>query len=222
MNNLFDGFIFDIDGTLTSTNQLIFDSFNFIAKKYLNRAFTDEEIVAMFGPTKDVILKEWCGKNPASPAGRFEEVRKDYYTYYSTNHWKAELYPGIKEILDYLKSKNFPLGIFTGKGRQASLITLKKLGVDHYFDLIVTGDDVTNHKPSSEGILKFVKHFGLKSERVLMIGDSVSDVVASREAGVKIASVLWDSYAGEKVQTLKSDYYFYSVEEMSQFLIRTT
>jgi len=68
MNNLFDGFIFDIDGTLTSTNQLIFDSFNFIAKKYLNRAFTDEEIVAMFGPAEDVILKEWCGENPASPA----------------------------------------------------------------------------------------------------------------------------------------------------------
>jgi len=55
---LFDGFIFDIDGTLTSTNQLIFDSFNFIAKKYLNKSFTDEEIISMFGPTEDVILKK--------------------------------------------------------------------------------------------------------------------------------------------------------------------
>ena len=78
MNKLFDGFIFDIDGTLTSTNQLIYDSFNFIAHKYLNRTFSDEEIIAMFGPTEDVILKEWCGENSASPAGRFEEVKKDY------------------------------------------------------------------------------------------------------------------------------------------------
>lgn len=211
MKNLFDGFIFDIDGTLTSTNQLIFDSFNFIAKKYLNRTFTDEEIVAMFGPTEDVILKEWC-------SDRFEDARKEYYSYYSDNHWKAKLYPGIKEILEYLKSQNNPIGIFTGKGREASMITLKKLEVDHYFDLIVTGDDVKNHKPSAEGILKFTSKFKLRKERVLMIGDSVSDVKASKEAGIKIASALWDSYGEEKVKTLQSDYYYHSVEELKIFL----
>jgi len=215
MNKLFDGFIFDVDGTLTSTNQLIFDSFNFIAKKYLNKTFTDEEIVAMFGPTEDVILKEWCGE-------KYDEARKDYYKFYSDNHWMAKLYPGIKEILDYLKSKNYPLGIFTGKGREATMITLRKLGVDHYFDLIVTGDDVENHKPSAEGILKFVKHFRLENERVLMIGDSVSDVKASKDAGIKVASALWDSYAHEKVKTLQSDYYFHSVDELKEFLLQIT
>ena len=213
MIKLFDGFIFDVDGTLTSTNQLIFDSFNFIAKRYLNKTFSDDEIVAMFGPTEDVILKEWCGDN-------FEEARMEYYKYYSDNHWKAKLYPGIKEILDYLKSKKFPLGIFTGKGREATMITLKKLEVDNYFNLIVTGDDVANHKPSAEGILKFVNHFGLKNERVLMIGDSVSDVKASKEAGIKVASALWDSYGHEKVKTLQSDYYFYSVDELRKFLMQ--
>jgi HAD superfamily hydrolase (TIGR01549 family) len=211
MTNLFDGFIFDVDGTLTSTNQLIFDSFNFIAKKYLNRTFTDEEIVAMFGPTEDVILKKWCGE-------RFEQARIEYYKYYNDNHWKAKLYAGTKEILDYLKNNKFPLGIFTGKGREATTITLKQLGVYHYFDLIVTGDDVANHKPSAEGILKFVNHFGLKNERVLMIGDSVSDVKASKEAGIKVTSALWDSYAHEKVKTLQSDYYFYSVQDLRNFL----
>ncbi len=212
MSKLFDGFIFDIDGTLTSTNQLIFDSFNFIAKKYLNRTFTDEEIISLFGPTEDVILKEWCGD-------RYEEARVEYYKYYSDNHSMAKLYPGMKEILEYLKNESYPLGIFTGKGRNASLITLKNLDVDHYFDLIVTGDDVENHKPSAEGILKFVNHFGLKKERVLMIGDSVSDVKASKEAGVKIASVLWDSYGIEEVKMLQSDYYFHSVEELNFFIL---
>ena len=212
MTKLFDAFIFDIDGTLTSTNQLIFDSFNFIAKKYLNKTFTDDEIISMFGPPENDILKRLCGEN-------YESARKDYFTYYSKNHWKAELYSGIKEILEHLKSKNYPIGIFTGKGRDASLITLKKLGVDHYFDLIVTGDDVENHKPSPEGILKFINHFKLNPDRVLMIGDSVSDVIASKEAGVKIASVLWDSYGSEEVKSLNSDYYFHSVEELREFLL---
>jgi len=214
MMKLFDGFIFDIDGTLTSTNQLIYDSFNFIAKKYLSRTFSDEEIISLFGPTEDVILKEWCGD-------KYEEARKDYYKYYSDHHGIAGLYEGIKEILQQLKSNGYPIGIFTGKGREASIITLIKLGIDHYFDLIVTGDDVKNHKPSPEGILKFLNHFKLKPERVLMIGDSVSDVKASREAGIKIASVLWDSYGIEEVKTLSSDYYFHSVEELKNFLLST-
>jgi len=213
MIRLFDAFIFDIDGTLTSTNRLIFDSFNFIAKKYLNKTFTDEEIISMFGPPEDVILKELCGE-------KFEEAKKDYHKFYSDNHSIAELYPGIKEILEYLKNKKYPIGIFTGKGREASLITLRKLGVDHYFDLIVTGDDVVNHKPSAEGILKFVNHFGLEKEKVLMLGDSVSDVKASREAGIKIASVLCDSYAHEEVKTMESDYYFHSVEELREFILK--
>jgi HAD superfamily hydrolase (TIGR01549 family) len=215
MSKLFDGFIFDIDGTLTSTNQLIFDSFNFIAKKYLNKTFSDEEIISMFGPTEDAILKEWCGD-------RYEEARKEYFNYYTDHHEIAGLYDGTKEILQHLKSKSYPIGIFTGKGRESSIITLKKLGVDHYFDLIVTGDDVKNHKPSPEGILKFVNHFELEPERVLMIGDSVSDVKASRDAGVKVASVLWDSYAHKEVKTLRSDYYFHSVKELSDFLIKNS
>lgn len=214
MNKLFDGFIFDIDGTLTSTNQLIFDSFNFIAKKYLSRTFSDDEIISLFGPTEDIILKEWCGD-------RYEEARQDYFKYYSDHHGIAGLYDGIKEILHHLKSKGYPTGIFTGKGRDASMITLKKLGIDHYFDLIVTGDDVENHKPSPEGILKFVNHFKLNPERVLMIGDSVSDVIASKEAGIKIASVLWDSYGSEEVKMLNSDYYFHTVEELKEFLINS-
>ncbi|MBT8387909.1 MAG: HAD-IA family hydrolase [Ignavibacteria bacterium] len=211
MNNTFDGFIFDIDGTLTATNKLIFASFNHIAKKYLNRTFTDEEIHSLFGPTEDVILKEWCGD-------KFEEAKEEYYNFYSDNHHIASVHEGMIEILDHLKSKNYPLGIFTGKGRQAALITLQKIDAEKYFDLIVTGDDVTNHKPHAEGILKFVNQFGLNKGKVLMIGDSVGDVKASKEAGVKIASVLWDSHREEKVKTMKSDFYFKTVEELKIFL----
>jgi HAD superfamily hydrolase (TIGR01549 family) len=209
------GIIFDIDGTLTSTNELIFKSFNHIAIKYLGRTFTDKEIIALFGPTEDVILKEWCGKN-------FEAAKMDYYAFYKSHHQMANLYPGVKELLDYLKAKSVLLAVFTGKGRQASLITLEELDIINYFDLIVTGDDVANHKPSSEGILKFVNEYNLKKEEVLMIGDSVADVKASMEAGIRIASALWDSYAAEKVKNLGSDYYFNTVDELREFLVKNT
>lgn len=207
----FTGIIFDIDGTLTSSNELIFATFNHIAEKYLHKHFTDKEITAMFGPTEDVILKQLCPDN-------YEEVRKDYYDFYEQNHHMADLYPGIIEVLDILKRKNVLLSIYTGKGRDASIITLKKLKIYDYFDLIITGDEVKEHKPSPEGITLFLDKFHLPKENVLMVGDAPSDVKASRAAGVKIASVVWDSYSKEKVLSLSPDYLFNSVEELREFI----
>ncbi len=215
MNEKFEGFIFDIDGTLASTNQLIFASFNFVAKKYLNKVLTPQQIIALFGPTEDVILKEWMGEN-------YLKARKDYYDFYKKNHSElAEEYPGIKEILLMIKKAGKPLGIFTGKGRRSSLITLEEIGLLDLFDLIVTGDDVKNHKPSSEGIIKFLNRFELQPETVLMIGDAPSDIVAAKDAGVKVASVLWDSYAKEKVLNMPADFRFHSIAEFKNFIFNT-
>lgn len=211
----FKGLIFDIDGTLTSTNDLIFASFNFITKKYLGKTYSPDEIVNLFGPTEDQILLEMCGEN-------YEKAKQDYYEFYSANHHMADLYPGVKTLLLDLKKRNLLLSIYTGKGRKAAVITLKKLEIYDYFDLIITGDDVTEYKPSAEGINKFLEKFNLSKDEVLMIGDSPADVKASKTAGVKIASVLWDSYAKDKVLKLNSDFIFYSVNELNEFLEKNT
>lgn len=211
--NKFKGVIFDIDGTLTSTNDLIFASFNFITKKYLGRTFTNEEIVKWFGPTEDVILKEFCGEN-------YAKAREEYYKFYTDNHYMADIYPGMKEILDELKSKGVLLSIFTGKGKEAATITLKKLNIYKYFDLIITGDEVKEHKPSPEGIEIFLKKFNLNKDDVIMIGDSPSDVKAAHSAGIKVASVLWDSLAKHRVLQMNSDYVFNTVAELKGFLFK--
>jgi HAD superfamily hydrolase (TIGR01549 family) len=208
----FDGIIFDVDGTLTSTNDLIFESFRYITNKYLNKSFTNEEIMALFGPPEDDILKSLDKDN-------YDAIRKDYYDYYTKNHYMADLYPGIKEILIHIKAKNVLLAVFTGKGKEATTITLKKLGIYDYFDIIITGDDVKNHKPSAEGIIKFIKRYNLNKERVLMIGDAPSDIKAAQSAGVKIASVVWDQYTKEEVKIMNSDFIFHKVEELNKFLI---
>jgi len=213
MESRFKGIIFDVDGTLTFTNQLIFDSFNHITKKYLGKSYSDEEIIALFGPTEDVILKEMCKEE-------YEHARKDYYTYYKNNHDIAQLYDGIKELIIDINKAEILLSIFTGKGRTSALITLDELGLTHYFDLIVSGDDVENHKPSPEGIIKFLNKHKLNPKEVLMIGDSPSDIIAANESGVEIASVVWDSYAEEEVRKLNSKNIFHSVDELRDYIFK--
>lgn len=209
----FDGIIFDIDGTLSSTNELIFASFNHIAKKYLNKTFSNDEITSLFGPPEDVIIKQFCGE-------RFEEGKKDYYDFYTKNHHMANLYPGIIDVLKDLKRRKLYLSIYTGKGKEAATITLKKHEIFGYFDLVITGDDVKEHKPSPEGINVFLEKFNLRKDKVLMIGDSTGDIKAARGAGVKIASVLWDSLSKDRVLKSGSDYLFHSVGELRNFLTK--
>jgi HAD superfamily hydrolase (TIGR01509 family) len=144
---------------------------------------------------------------------------KEYLSYYRKHHKElARLYPGILDLLRYLQKRKVPCALFTGKGIHTTTITMQAFALMPYFEYVVTGNDVVNHKPAPEGIMKIMKHFSLRKEEVLMVGDSVGDVKAAREAGIKIAVVLWDSYSKERVQQMKTDYAFNSVKEFSLWL----
>jgi HAD superfamily hydrolase (TIGR01509 family) len=205
--------IFDMDGTLTQTNRLIFDSFNYIAMKYEGKKYNEREITAMFGPPEEGALLNIVGNE------NIRQAMTEYLEFYSQHHnTLARLYPGIKEVVSDLKNRGVHVALFTGKGIDTTTITLEKFGLTPYFDYVVTGSDVTNHKPSAEGIRKIMAHFALEPDDVLMVGDAVPDVKASHEAGVKIAAVLWDSYGKEKVLQMKTDYVFHDVREFSEWL----
>jgi phosphoglycolate phosphatase-like HAD superfamily hydrolase len=122
------------------------------------------------------------------------------------------------ELLQWLKARGVHLALFTGKGIHTTNITMEQFGISPFFDCVVTGNDVVNHKPSAEGINKILRHFGLKADEALMVGDSPGDAIASREAGVPIAAVLWDSYTKEKVLALHTDHVFHNVAEFSEWL----
>ncbi|MBI2429716.1 MAG: HAD family hydrolase [Ignavibacteriales bacterium] len=205
--------IFDMDGTLTQTNQLIFESFNYIAEKYINKRLTPDEIIELFGPPEEECIENLIGSQYIEPA------MNDYYRFYRAEHGRlAALYPGTKEILEFLKKRDVLLCLFTGKGRTTTDITLEEVGIGQYFDMTITGDDVDEFKPSGDGIRKIMQKFSLQSVDVLMVGDSVSDFSASRETGVDIASVVWDSYGKDDVLKLPSDYHFHDVNEFFVWL----
>lgn len=208
--------IFDVDGTITQTNELIFAAFNYVTAKYTGKTYTPAEITAMFGPPEEGTLEKIVGKQ------NIDAAMEDFLEYYRKNHSSmARLYPGITEIFEYLKQQGVLMAVFTGKGRYSTLITLTEFNIKNYFDIIVTGNDVTNHKPSGEGINKILNYFGLSAENVLMVGDAVADIKASHEAGVPVAAVVWDSYGKDRVIKMDVDYLFDDVEKLKGFLIES-
>lgn len=206
--------IFDVDGTITQTNELIFAAFNYVTAKYTGKTYTPAEITAMFGPPEEGTLEKIVGKQ------NIDAAMEDFLEYYRKKHsTMARLYPGITGIFEYLKQQGVLMAVFTGKGRYSTLITLTEFNIKNYFDIIVTGNDVTNHKPSGEGIKKILSYFGLLAENVLMVGDAVADVKASHEAGVPVAAVVWDSYGKDRVIKMDVDYLFDDVGKLKGFLI---
>ncbi len=200
-------FIFDIDGTLTSTNRLIFDSFNHIYDKYFGKILTPKEVIALFGPTEEEIINELFGED----AG---EAIVEYFNYYEKNHGIAALHEGIAPLLDFLIEQGAHIAAFTGKGRRSAEITLKELGIFGKIGILISGDDVTKKKPSGEGINKILQFYNLKPEDAIMIGDSTADIKAAREAGVAVASVLWDCYSIDAVRGLNGEMLFDTVDEL--------
>lgn len=205
--------IFDVDGTLAQSNQLILDSFNFISEKYLNKRFTFEEITKMFGPPEEIALLNLLRDKYS------DNIMKEFLDYYKSNHQRlVQLYPYIREILEFLKQNSVCLSVFTGKGKLTTFITLEELGIKNYFEVIVTGNDVTNHKPSGEGIEKVLSHFRIPKNQTIMIGDSVSDIKAAKAAGIKVAAAIWDSYSKEKIKKMEVDFSFETTYELKNFL----
>jgi HAD superfamily hydrolase (TIGR01509 family) len=207
------GVLFDIDGTLTRTNDLIFATFNHIATKYCGRTYEPREIIALFGPPEEGALIPIVGEE------HLDAAMDDLCDFYSRNHESmAALHDGMEDVLVFLKGTGIPLGVFTGKGKRTATITLEALGIAGYFDMIVSGNDVLRHKPDPEGIRKFIEAFSLAPSEVLMVGDALGDVTASRAAGATPVAVLWDSYDRERVVRAGADAVFHDVGGLLSWL----
>jgi HAD superfamily hydrolase (TIGR01509 family) len=204
--------IFDMDGTLTHTNELIFASFNHVLKKVHGTTLSPREIISLFGPPEEGALAKVFGQEMVEP------VMQELLAYYAANHHTlAHLHEGMEELLQFLKRHGLRLAVFTGKGRHTTAITLDAFHLTSFFDFVVTGNDVERHKPDAEGIQKILTRFALEPKQALMVGDSMADLRAARSAGVPMAAVLWDSYDYERITQAHPDYLFHSVAEMEQW-----
>lgn len=189
--------IFDFDGTLANTLPLCFAAFRDVFQQFDGITYTDEEIVAMFGPPEEEMLTIHLRSNEADAA-----IERYFELYEARHHEFVQPNAAITQLLDTLKSRGYQLGIFTGKGRRALDISLTKLQMTDYFDAVITGDDVKHHKPHPEGLQHVLALLDTKAEDAIYIGDSNSDMAAGRDAGVTTYGAHWlDTFQASEFTT---------------------
>jgi len=131
---------------------------------------------------------------------------------------RSQLYPGIREGLDYLKAAGYPLGCVTNKAAQFTEPLLRDLGIHDYFKIILSGDTLAKKKPDPLPLLHAAGHFQVDPERCLMVGDSVSDVKAARAAGFQIVCMTYGYNHGENIADASPDGLLDSLHELQYLL----
>ncbi len=182
--NRINAVILDLDGTIANTLPLSIEAFKKALEPLLKRQVSDVEIIATFGPSEE-------GTIMALAPDYIDEGLNSYLYYYETLHYMCPLpFDGIYELLENLKRKNVKLGMVTGKGWRSTEISLKKFNLLNYFDSIETGNPIEARKPQC--IAKMIRDFGMPDNReVIYVGDTPSDITASRTAGVIAVAAAW-------------------------------
>lgn len=183
----YKGIIFDFDGTLADTLPLCFYSFNEIFKKYDRRDLSAEEIVQMFGPSEAGIIQQ-----NLKAVDQIEKAVEEYYCHYDRAHHEFVGFdPHLRQLLNGLRNEGYRLGIFTGKGRKSFDISMSKLQLEDFFDVTITGDDVSSPKPDAEGLYKILEVWEMDKTQVLFVGDSDADIESGTRAGMDTVAVAW-------------------------------
>jgi pyrophosphatase PpaX len=208
--------IFDMDGTLVSSLPAIYHCENEISRKYLKASLTLEEVISKFGPPAHKIITDMTRDLP--DALRSQAV-SDYYECYRTQvPSRALVFPGIVDLLRKIRSSGRRLALFTGVEKNMMEYTLDPFELSEFFEVRVTADDIQKSKPDPEGINVALSRLKTNANESMYVGDSPSDMIAGKRAGVLTGAALWSPENRGDPTMEHPDYEFRSVQQLSDFL----
>ncbi|WP_409343930.1 pyrophosphatase PpaX [Paenibacillus sp. MBLB4367] len=201
--------LFDLDGTIVNTNELIIASFLHALEGQTPQPVGREHIVPNMGRPLVEQMRYFSGRE------QVDDLVNVYREYNVRRHDElVEEFPYVREVLAGLHASGIRMGVVTSKIRLTTEMGLKLLGLNEYLDTIVTVEDVAEPKPSPEGILRAMGELGAERTSTLMVGDSQYDILAAQNAGVKAAGVAWTLKGEAFLQGYKPDYMLHDMREL--------
>jgi pyrophosphatase PpaX len=208
---VFSTFLFDLDGTLIDSVELILRSYRHTLQAHRGMVPPDELWLRGLGTPIRVQLRQWS-EDPAEI-----EAMAATYSAYNLEHHDAlvQPYDGIVSVVERLRRAGKRLGLVTSKVRTGAMRGLRRAGLATAFDVIVGADDVLNPKPHPEPVLVAVRQLGTTAADTVFIGDSRHDIESGRAAGVKTAAALWGPFDRPHLEDLEPDYWLDRPEDIT-------
>jgi pyrophosphatase PpaX len=198
----FGTFLFDLDGTLIDSIDLIFRAYRHTAERHLSISPPDSVWRAGLGTP----LRRQLAAVSDDP-DVIEAMVATYREYHHLHHdASVKAYPEVVEVVAVLAERGARLGIVTSKLRVGAERGLLATGLMRFFHTIVTADEVTLPKPHPEPVRAALERLGVEAREAVFIGDSPHDIASGREAGVATAGVLWGPFAREELALASADF----------------
>lgn len=203
--------LFDLDGTLIDTTELILSCYRASVHRLVDDPPTDEEILKGFGTP----LPRQLWRLYPSLRDRVDEMVDLWRQAQAELHDRlVKPFPGSVEVLGELRRRGYPLGIVTSKERAAAKRGMAMFGLEPLVDTLVSLDDTSNHKPHPEPVLRALQLMSAQPESTLYVGDSQHDMKAGREAGVRVAAALWGPCDKGTLLGIGPDYILESIHSL--------
>jgi phosphoglycolate phosphatase len=180
--------IFDLDGTLVDSEQDLALSVNAVREKMGLAPLPLPQVASYVGRGVTVLIERALGA--AASQEVVEQAVTMFLAYYREHMLDHTVpYPGVREALEALKARK--LAVLTNKPVVFSRHLLAGLGMSNYFSYIYGGNSFEQKKPDPVGVFKLLEDLGESAEAALIVGDSDTDVLTGRNAGVWTCGVTY-------------------------------
>jgi pyrophosphatase PpaX len=212
MTNKITTILFDLDGTLIDTNELIITTYLHTLEKYYPSKYQREDVLPFLGPT----LHEAFG---SIDPNLVEEMVLEYRAFNIANHDELVTeFAGVFETVQTLKDKGYKLGIVTTKRHDVTLKGLRLMDLERFFEVVVTYDHVSKTKPDPEPIHKALEQLNSSPEETMMVGDNYHDILAGKNAGTITAGCAWSIKGREYIAKYEPDYILENMADLLTIL----
>ncbi len=177
--------LFDLDGTLVDSIELILASHRHATRVVLGVSPSDEVLRRGIGTPLLVQMR-------TIDAPRADELVTAYRAFNHRMHDELlRPYAGLLELCELLRADGATLGVVTSKSRLVTDMAFARLAFAPLLDVVVTADQTELHKPHPEPILEALRRLGRDASGACYVGDSPFDLQAGRAAGVDPIGVTW-------------------------------
>jgi pyrophosphatase PpaX len=202
--------LFDLDGTLIDSIELILSSMRYAFAKLERPCPTDEEWTAGIGIPLFTMLRRYAADDAEHRA-----LITAYREHQVANHDRlVRCYDHVVDVVHGLRARGHLTGVVTSKGEWLAMKGLAHVGLASAMDTIVGADSSTRHKPDPEPVRIALQRLGCAPEHALYVGDSVHDLLAGRAAGVKTAAALWGAFKRRDMEPGTPDFWLDSISEL--------
>jgi len=191
--------IFDVDGTVWDSEKDVFLSFNHTLKNLAGFEITKVDFQKLAGLSLGVMFERVLPEGKKHLSGEYEKAYKKYYI--DEGHFTdaTVLFEKVKETLDYFKSKGFYMAVASSKPKRILDKMVAYFNLDMFNYVLGTEESNFKHKPDPEIIFYIMDKLNVSKEDAVIIGDSKSDIIAGKNAGIDTIAV---TYGYDKIENL--------------------